>query len=56
LIAEGVCHIAQTKGRGVWVPAFAGTTAGVTPQHRPETIDEAVFPDAQLNIFLSALD
>ncbi len=26
LIAEGICHTAQTRVLGVWVPAFAGTT------------------------------
>jgi hypothetical protein len=24
---EGLCRPAQKRGRGVWIPAFAGTTA-----------------------------
>jgi hypothetical protein len=26
VVKEGDYHIAQTRGRSVWVPAFAGTT------------------------------
>src|ERR1700704_2521306 len=29
MIAEGICVIASTKIHGVWVPAFAGTTAHI---------------------------
>jgi hypothetical protein len=25
-VVEGLTHIAEPKGHGVWVPAFAGTT------------------------------
>jgi hypothetical protein len=32
---EAVCHGALTHGRGVWVPAFAGTTAGLAKPRLP---------------------
>ena len=25
-VAKGICHIAETRGHGVWIPACAGTT------------------------------
>ena len=26
VFAKGVCHFAKSRSRGLWVPAFAGTT------------------------------
>ena len=63
--AEVVGHCAKTQGRGVWVPAFAGTTSrwiasqGVAdPLARNDVSrdDESSLPDGQISLPIPSAD